>query len=126
MSTPSKKRRHAREWMRQERERSNREADRRAQDARMMTDRDWRSRLSRIIPPDDGDTFYPQGRLERPYLQVLAPSREAMALRFDPTDARNMYMREVFADVVPIVAKQMAMVLPNGAKVVWWTWEMGR
>ena len=109
-----------------ERQRSEQVARDRAESARRSEATEWRSRLTRIIPPHDSDTFYPQGRLECPYVRVFAPERMPVE-RFDPRDLRSMAMlHNVQLEIVPIVAKQMAMVLPNGAKVVWWTWEMGR
>jgi hypothetical protein len=123
----SKRRRAARAWMTAERQRSDGRADVAARNAERRVDQDWKARLSRIIPPHDSATFYPQGRLDRPYLQVLAPERMEFAATFDPTDA---YAREQMLgsrlSVVEIHAEQMAMVLPNGAKVIWWTWRMGR
>lgn len=104
--------------MQEERQRS----DRRANEAARCATEEERRKFTLIVPPDDSETFYPQGRLEAPYLRVCAPTRQRFAESFDVRMAMMRMRMEM--EVVSLRARQMAMVLPNGAKVVWWTWEM--
>jgi hypothetical protein len=107
-----------------ERERHEREAVERAARARSNEAENWRRRTTLVIPPDDDrEVFYPQGRLERPFIEVYAPSR-APVRAFERADPTNYYARS--AEVVRLRAVQMAHMLANGRTVMWWTWEVGR
>lgn len=95
--------------------------------ARNRCNRDWQARLTRIIPPDDNDTVYPMGKLERPFLRVSAPTGPMPYLDSNGYLLQSEeHLRSRVDSEVVIVAKQKALILPNGAKVVWWDWEMGR
>lgn len=114
----SKKRRAERTWMAKERECSNQRVAR----ARVNEREEWERKLTLIVPPRDRETVYPQGYLERPYMRIFAPKQGVLlADMFEEPRHRFEKVREV-----TIEARQMALVLPNGGKVVWWTWELAR
>lgn len=125
MSTPSKKRRQARAWMSRVTKQHKLDVIAGMNQERERANREWREKLTRIIPPDEDGIIYPMGRLEQPYIYISAPTEFLeYAEPFDPMKAMQR-----FQDVRPHArfdAKQMAHVLPNGAKVVWWTWEIQR
>lgn len=134
MSTPSKRRAAARAWMHAERERSERERARLESDAKhrvARVDANWRRRVELVVPADDdSDVFYPQGKLERPFMQVYAPLHRPPRL-FDPTNHDDLadafrYATRAHLEVVSIRAVQMAHRLSNGRTIMWWTWEIGR
>ena len=86
----------------------------------------WRNELTRIIPPDDEETFYPQGRIEKPYVMMAVPNRgQAVPFDYSTPPTQMPYFGEG-PQFVRLNAKQMAHILPNGSKIVWWTWEVGR
>lgn len=124
MSSPSKKRLAARAWMSRVTNQHKMEVIAEVRAARDRADREWRDKLTRIIPPDDDGTIYPQGRLEQPYIYVLAPTGVPdYAAAMDLNDIR---WRQAIDRPIRVDAKQMAHVLPNGGKLVWWTWEVSR
>ena len=108
--------------MQTERARSVKEAE----FARARESQRWEERLTLIVPPteDDDEVFYPQGRLEHPFIKVAAPKR--MPPRLFNSDDYRSWMLSGQASIVSLRAVQMALRLPNGKNVVWWTWEMGR
>lgn len=123
----SKRRRAARAWMHDATERHKRssaEASERA--ARLAAER-TRADLTRMIPRDDENTIYPQGKIDKPVLMVMARP-DLAPMTFDPKDfyARAEMWRFARAEQFVLRAQQFALVLPDGAKVVWWGWEMSR
>lgn len=115
----SKRRRAARAWMGAERKRSEERIQREVLLAARNVDLDWKRRLTRILPADPHqDTFYPQGRLDRPFIRVAL---HLSAREFTPP---LDYYTPLPREEVILEAKLFALVLPNGVKVMWWGWEM--
>lgn len=111
--------------MQVERKRASEQAAKEAAQARRDADSEWRARLTRIVPPAEArEVIYPQGKLDRPYMQVYAPDQILAAGLYDPTeDWRRMAMYSR-AEIFTLRARQSALRLPNGATVMWWTWDL--
>lgn len=90
--------------------------------------RETRDALTRMIPRDDENTLYPSGKLAQPMLRVAARFDLQPRELLDPGEfyARAEMMRFRQGEVFALIARQHALVLPDGTKVVWWGWELGR
>jgi hypothetical protein len=128
MST-SKKRRKAREWMQTQVEKQKKDLDSLRSSHKRELDRQ-RDELTMVLAPDDGNTVYPQGRLDQPYMRIAqrpdffrdASSREFdRFIAHDPNALQHYMIRHYH-----LRATQHAFVLPCGTKVVWYGWELSR
>jgi hypothetical protein len=120
MSTPSKKRRKAREWMQKE-------AAKRADDHREYNRlvnaaiRAERDRLTRMIYTDKyDDVVYPQGNIDHPYLKIMDNMNPTPGFLANNMAAIAMSRPPIYV----LEAEQHALLLPNGTKVVWYGWRM--
>ncbi len=120
----SKRRQRRRAWMNAE------VAKRRELEARLRQEqaeavkfarKDERDRLTIMLPPeDDGDVIYPQGRPEHTTVCVLARPDLAGRRIFNRQDLRYYPIPREFR----LVARQKALILPDGTKVVWFGWQL--
>lgn len=128
MSTPSKKRRKAREWMQRTAAENQQRIDWMRRDCERRV-REEHDRLTRMIPREerqgyDREVFYPQGKIDKPFIRIALHQDLPPAL-FDRNAAYNAYLYGRM-EVIDLRAVQHALVLPDGTKVVWWGWEMAR
>lgn len=125
MST-SKARRKRREWMQTQVEKQKKELAYTRADYKQSLGREV-ARLTRVIPKEarrgDSDVFYPQGKIEQPYIR-LAIRDDMPAGLYDPREID--YLRYARVETMGLRATQHALVLPDGTRVVWFGWEMDR
>lgn len=102
----SKRRRKAREWMREQAEKLEASVFAERVNTMFLVEQE-RSRWQKIVSVDDDEAVFPAGRITQPVIRVTYRDE-------DPSLVRSAIL----------VAKQLALALPDGTKVVWWGWEL--
>lgn len=125
MSTPSKKRRKAREWMHEQKLKQNSDLKRCLELAKEEADKrvvrakeEERARLTAMLAPSE-DVCHPLGKPEETMFMVPARERNFMPRVLNPRDLRYYDMARVYRFRV----KQHAQVMPCGLRVVWYGLE---